>query len=352
VTLCVNSLYAHTINVRSGPGTNYAPLGKPLPVGTCVVFSARNEEGTWLQIALDQPDPTLQQYEGGWIFRELLGISTEGPVDLPAVTLTPTLNPSETDMIVPTLVLTDTASLGSGDRIGTSLRVWAPGLSFDMPLSGAPARVNRVPSKASQPEHYLVEAEWPVRIEVKHPGRIRVSLIRTSEGYTPTVELPGSTAVVFTPIPVFGSTPGATLDQAFGEQYKASATAYIAGSSFDIEALQAESQSLDQPRINWIWSISSDNPGKNQGIEIKIEIKWERTGNAQDSLKRDIWSDHIEIDVFQRLVAAGQINAFSLLSGSVGSALSIPWLYQKISERRPRLQKKGKKRTYLRQLNG
>src|SRR5688500_6228303 len=28
---CVNSLYANTINVRSGPGTNYPPFGDPLP---------------------------------------------------------------------------------------------------------------------------------------------------------------------------------------------------------------------------------------------------------------------------------------------------------------------------------
>ncbi len=48
---CVNSLYANTINVRSGPGTIYAPLGEPLLVGKCLAFSARNEEEDWLQIA-------------------------------------------------------------------------------------------------------------------------------------------------------------------------------------------------------------------------------------------------------------------------------------------------------------
>jgi hypothetical protein len=105
---CVNSLYANTINVRSGPGTNYAPLGDPLPVKQCLNFSARNEEGTWLQIAPFQTDPTLQQYIGGWIFRDLLGLGLTGPIDLPAVTLTSTPTPSETPTITPTFTRTST----------------------------------------------------------------------------------------------------------------------------------------------------------------------------------------------------------------------------------------------------
>ncbi len=108
--LCVESDYANSINVRSGPGTIYAPLGEPLLVGTCLFFSARNEEVTWLQIAPNQPDTLLQQYEGGWIFRELLGLGMTGPIDLPAVTLTPTPTPSETPTITATFTRTPTPS--------------------------------------------------------------------------------------------------------------------------------------------------------------------------------------------------------------------------------------------------
>jgi hypothetical protein len=107
---CVNSLYANTINVRSGPGTTHAPLGEPLLVGECLAFSARNEETTWLQIAPHQSKITLQQYENGWIFRELLGLGDTGPIDLPAVTLTPTPTPSDTPTITPTPTPTDTQS--------------------------------------------------------------------------------------------------------------------------------------------------------------------------------------------------------------------------------------------------
>ncbi len=105
---CVNSQYANSINVRSGPGTIYPPMGEPLLVGKCLAFSARNEEETWLQIAPVQPDATLQQYAGGWIFRELLGLGRFGPIDLPAVTLTPTPTPSHTPTITPTFTRTPT----------------------------------------------------------------------------------------------------------------------------------------------------------------------------------------------------------------------------------------------------
>lgn len=108
--LCVLSEYANRINVRSGPGTIYAPLGEPLLVDTCLFFSARNEESTWLQIAPNQPDTSLQQYEGGWIYRELLGLGTMGPIDLPAVTLTPTPTPSETPTTTPTFTRTPSST--------------------------------------------------------------------------------------------------------------------------------------------------------------------------------------------------------------------------------------------------
>jgi len=81
-----------------------------LQVGKCLAFSARNEEASWLQIAPNQADLTLEQYAGGWIFRELLGLGTEGPIDLPAVTLTPTPTPSDTPTVTATFTLTDTPS--------------------------------------------------------------------------------------------------------------------------------------------------------------------------------------------------------------------------------------------------
>jgi hypothetical protein len=55
-----------------------------------------NENETWFLIAPNQEKPEHQQYEGGWIFRELLGLGLSGTIDLPAVTLTSTPTPSNT----------------------------------------------------------------------------------------------------------------------------------------------------------------------------------------------------------------------------------------------------------------
>jgi hypothetical protein len=110
LTYCVNSLFANTINVRSGPGTTYAVLGEPLPLRRCLEFRAVNENETWLLIAPNQEDPRNAQYEGGWIFRELLGLGLTGSVDLPEVTLTPTPTPSNTPTSSNTPTITPTGT--------------------------------------------------------------------------------------------------------------------------------------------------------------------------------------------------------------------------------------------------
>lgn len=104
--ICVYSLYAYSINVRSGPGsTIYKPLGEPLRAdgSNCPRFSARNEEGTWFQLALDQR-PEFEQYAGGWISVDLLAAAD--PSKLRAVTLTPTSLPSDTFTPTPTFTRT------------------------------------------------------------------------------------------------------------------------------------------------------------------------------------------------------------------------------------------------------
>jgi len=119
LTFCVNSLYSNTINVRSGPGTNYAVIGEPLRVGKCLSFRAVNESATWLLISSNQADPEFQQYEGGWIFRELLGLGRDGSLDLPAATLTftptssltPTASNTPTITPSPTVTPTDTPTV-------------------------------------------------------------------------------------------------------------------------------------------------------------------------------------------------------------------------------------------------
>jgi hypothetical protein len=109
---CINILLdIHNINVRSGPGTTYAVLGEPLDVDACLNFRALNEDETWLLIAPDQNDISLQQYDGGWIRRDLLGLGQSGPVGLPVVTLTTTPTASSTPTITPSVTASSTPTI-------------------------------------------------------------------------------------------------------------------------------------------------------------------------------------------------------------------------------------------------
>lgn len=60
-----------SLNVRSGPGTNYSVAGN-LPAGEPTMAFGRNSDGTWLQISV------------GWVFAEL--VSVNGDIDRLPVT--------------------------------------------------------------------------------------------------------------------------------------------------------------------------------------------------------------------------------------------------------------------------
>ncbi len=98
---CIN---AYRVNVRAGPGRNYAVVGN-LTGDDCLFFDASNEDGTWLRIAAYQRDEQYRALSGAWIYSELLGLYGE-VIDLPAVTLTPT--PTLTPSVTPTATYTAT----------------------------------------------------------------------------------------------------------------------------------------------------------------------------------------------------------------------------------------------------
>jgi hypothetical protein len=143
---CINILLdIHNINVRSGPGTTYAVLGEPLDVDACLNFRALNEDETWLLIAPDQNDISLQQYDGGWIRRDLLGLGQSGPVGLPVVTLTPTPTASST----PTN--TQTATSSSTPTITPSSTATNTFTSTPTNTSTPTATITDTPSETSTP---------------------------------------------------------------------------------------------------------------------------------------------------------------------------------------------------------
>lgn len=193
----------------------------------------------------------------------------------------------------------------------------------------------------------MVEAEWPKKMEIDRSDSIRVSLVRTTgQVFVPTIEIAGHTVIAASPIP-FG-TPKVPLERAFGPGYKASAIANLAGTAFKITSVTTEYQSLEQPRITWEWNIMPEKPGP-QTINANIQIQWEPIGGDGETIQRPIWRSRLDILVEKPLIATDQLSVTSLLSGFVGSALSIPWLYSRIKERREERQKdeESKPKIYL-----
>jgi len=138
------------IRVRFGPGGTYGYVlldleddaGERLKV--CPDFSARieNEGYTWLLVAPNQEDRTLQAFEGKWIRRDLLeDISIE---ILPFVTLTITPTPSDTPTATPTFTRTSTPTSTS-----TPTTTSSPTPTFTFTASVAPSST---PTETNTPE--------------------------------------------------------------------------------------------------------------------------------------------------------------------------------------------------------
>jgi hypothetical protein len=183
----------------------------------------------------------------------------------------------------------------------------------------------------------MIEAEWPERMEIDRSDSIRISFIRTTEQiFMPTIEIAGHTVIADTPIP-FG-TPGAPIEKPPGSEYKASAIANLAGTAFKISPCTNEYQSLEQSQITWEWNIMPEKP-YSQTINASIQVQWEPIGGNGKTIQRQIWRRRLDIFVEKPLITADQLSVTSLFSGFVGSALSIPWLYGRIKERREKRQK-------------
>ena len=198
------------------------------------------------------------------------------------------------------------------------------------------------PSPTLSAPPYVVEAEWPVWIDTRRSSTIRVSFMRTADGLVPTVEIRGNTAALSTPIPVGTSVAG--LRNAFGDEYEAYAIARLEGTSFDIQLASPEVQSLAEPQVSWVWNIGSEDPGR-QSIDGYIEVEWRPRDGGGKSEKRQIWSFHLDIEVRQPLFIRGQVNVLSLVSGAIGSGLSLPWLYEVYNKRRTEQRRKGRLRS-------
>jgi hypothetical protein len=150
---------------------------------------------------------------------------------------------------------------------------------------------------------------------------------------------PGHTAIAVPVSPPAG-TPGVPVAESFGPAYRGYATAHLVGAAFDVSPLTTESQSLEQPEIVWEWNVLPKKAGP-QVVNVDIVVQWRPVGGAGEVIQRQVWRRQLQITVWEPLIAKGQLSLLTVVSGFLGSGLSIPWLYEKIAEKRRQRQQNG-----------
>jgi hypothetical protein len=110
------------------------------------------------------------------------------------------------------------------------------------------------------------------------------------------------------------------------------AVAKLVGTAFDIQPVVDETQSLQQSLVIWEWSLFPKSSGR-QIVYVTVVGQWQPKGGGP-TVQRQLWDSRLEIQVTEPLLALGQLNLLTLLSGFLGSALSVPWIFQRFQELR------------------
>jgi len=149
-------------------------------------------------------------------------------------------------------------------------------------------KTSSAPTPTPTPEQDIISSQIPeIKIEALYPAHmiinqsyvIKVSLV-SKTGSSPTAPpIEKATMVVTEPTPV--GTPGATVQQAFGQGFEPFATATLTAGSFKVPPSSAPSgpQSLRQPAVEWDWNVTPQYTGT-QILSVDITIMWEQTQSA------------------------------------------------------------------------
>jgi uncharacterized protein YraI len=100
-TMTVTAVFG--VNVRQGPGTNYA-IALSLPQGSTAPINGRNENGRWWRISLDRPGDEF------WVSDDVVEATCTANVPMVATPPPPTPTPTATSTATPTATPTATAT--------------------------------------------------------------------------------------------------------------------------------------------------------------------------------------------------------------------------------------------------
>jgi hypothetical protein len=172
----------------------------------------------------------------------------------------------------------------------------------------------------------VIEAQWPSKITFGSSETIRVSIIDLVGGSSTPASQPGSsTLAVATPRSI--GTPGAGLGPAFGGGYEAFVSAHLNASGLDVVLTSDETQPLDLPRHDWVWSIAPKNA--NAGtiiVNLSIDVEWRPTDGTSTPIRREVWRSAPRLQVTQPFVTLGQVSLASILGGG----MTLTWFLDRL----------------------
>lgn len=88
--------------------------------------------------------------------------------------------------------------------------------------------------------------------------------------------------------------------------------------------------------LTWEWIISGEREEVTRHLRLRLLVRWEAGADGVE-----IWSsERLETKVERPILALGQLQVMGLLSGFVGSALSVPFVYGLVRELATRRKKK------------
>jgi hypothetical protein len=152
-----------------------------------------------------------------------------------------------------------------------------------------------------------------------------------------TVEVPGNVGEA-TLVEVPEGATGSSLEDAFGPDYRALAAANLESTGFDVwrSSARAAYQPLSREQVQWVWFIEPLREGEHTMVATVTGL-WEPvdepeacTQGSDSCIERELWYAILETRVRNPLIETGQLNFLSIVTGVLGSSVSIPWLVERV----------------------
>lgn len=195
------------------------------------------------------------------------------------------------------------------------------------------------------PPDLVIQTEWPAELEPNQsPGQIRVVLVAPAyEAVVGEAASPARSSA--TPIRMLDATPGATLAEAYGDEFTACATLTL---RTDSPALQIDQDGACKPyRLSaadewaeWDLPITPQGPGK-QPIHAEISVKW-LTPSGAEAKSMVVWTEEFAVNVVEPFITQRQLTFAAVVFATLGLLLWVSYAHRRAARRSRAGERRGR----------